>query len=177
MHCSASSVRCVKGSLWDCAQHQSHPKRTGVAKALIAQSEWQAIKARPRCLREDTLWHTSDMLELALSHNSPTNTTILSPDGSPLYVISTPFRWGRRTTTISNQSAPGQPTGSKPQEGTNDAAEDAAVPNELARIEWHSFQSSRLIYKGQILETKNFMPPSGLSRTYVHVIQNCYKTY
>lgn len=62
-------------------------------------------KCTHRLLVEYSQISFTTMFELTLSRNSPTNTTITGPDGQPLYIISTPRRWGKRTTTISHPTA------------------------------------------------------------------------
>jgi hypothetical protein len=38
---------------------------------------------------------------------------------------------------------------------------------ELARIHWHHWHSSELVYNGQILKLSEFMPQTGLTRRLV----------
>lgn len=84
-------------------------------------------------------------MELTLSNNSPTNTVLVDYGGRPVYEISTPWKWGHKTTTIYKKvlDEHGQPT-------------DTSV--ELARIRWRAFQNSRLIFEGKILDIGVFMP-------------------
>ena len=97
-------------------------------------------------------------MELTLSHNSVINTDLLTAGGLPLYTISTPRKWSGRTTTIMKYMLgdDGRPTDEN---------------MELARIRWHHFGSSQLIYDGQILDFNVFMPYNGLARRYVRVVE------
>lgn len=93
-------------------------------------------------------------MELTLSHDDPISTDLLTADGLPLYTISTPLKWPHRTTTIMKYVLDGdeRPTGEN---------------TELARIHWHYFGNSRIIFNGQILDSNAFMPYKGLLRRYV----------
>lgn len=89
-------------------------------------------------------------MELTLSHNSPTNTDLSTPDGRVLYSISTPHRWTRRTTTMSKHTL--SHGGLWPTGGSQ----------ELARINWHSWRNSRLIFNGQMTDFDTFLPKNGI---------------
>lgn len=105
------------------------------------------------------------MFELTLSPNSPLNTTILGPDDKPLYVISTRAGfWGRRTTYISYPAEAAQQA--RPVQAVQDQGEDMLRPEEFARIHWHSTRSSRLIFKGQIKDFSQVLPPVSDSLTW-----------
>ena len=84
------------------------------------------------------------MFLLKLTGRLPTNTALLNPDGKPLYTISTPYKWVRRSSTIFKHviGEDGQPT---------DESE------EIARIQWHLTRSSRMVFKGEIIELSTFL--------------------
>ena len=92
-------------------------------------------------------------MELTLSHNSILNTDLSASDGRPLYSISTPKKWTRRTTTITRYSL-------------DEDGHATEASTELARIHWHYFGSSRLVYDGKIVDLDKFLPYEGLLRRY-----------
>lgn len=86
------------------------------------------------------------MVELNLSKASVLNTVVSTPDGNPLYTITTPYKWTHRTSTISRHAGGAQPT-------------------EVARIQWRQMHSPTLEYNGQTVKQKTFMPAKTAMRT------------
>ena len=89
-------------------------------------------------------------MELVLSHNSPTDTEMSTSDGRVLYSIATPGRWTQRTTKISKYSL------------GNGGTAPAGGPTELARINWHSWRHTQLIYEGQMMDFDTFLHRNGI---------------
>jgi len=104
------------------------------------------------------------MVKLRLSRNSPIKTTVTDSDGRLLYVISTPHCWNRRTTTISRPSETSGQTASYDVEEIESELAAASSGNieELARIHWHHFRSSILVYQGQIQDFGDLMQSRGI---------------
>lgn len=86
-------------------------------------------------------------MELTLSRNTVLNTTLMNPKGQALYTVKTPWKWGRRTTTIYRHvlDAAGEPT---------------EATEEIARIYWYYLHSSKLVYNGKITDFSTLMPIS-----------------
>lgn len=107
-------------------------------------------------------------MDLYLSHNSPVNTILFDASGRALFRVHTPgfapgvIRWTRKTTTIyriSSEAASSYKVDLDPREG--EECWDLGV-KEKSRIHWHTFSSTRIIYNGQILEVRDFMPREGV---------------
>lgn len=107
-------------------------------------------------------------MELYLSRNSPMNCVLSDPEGRPLYQVYTPgfapglIRWTRKTTTIFRISPEASET-YKDEIAKGKDVEDSwdLGLKEKSRIHWHTFSSTRIVYHGQILEVKDFMPREG----------------
>ena len=71
-------------------------------------------------------------MELRLSRNNPTNTSLMTSDGRMLYSVSTPRALTGRTTTLSKHNL----------------SQGGFVPiggsHELARIHWHAWRRAEL---------------------------------
>ena len=91
------------------------------------------------------------MLELTLStRDSSLNLALLNAEGMKVYTISTPHTFvAQRTSTILRHVL-----------GADKLPTDET--EEVARIHWRSFQGARLVYKGQILDFRSFMPRDGI---------------
>lgn len=85
------------------------------------------------------------MLRLILSQDDPENTTLSTEDGRMFYTVSTPRKWRNITTTVTKYALghDGRPT------------EESL---ELARVQWHDWHPTRLVYNGQITNIKDFIP-------------------
>jgi len=95
-------------------------------------------------------------MELIFSHNNPINTVLRTPEGQVLYKIETPgtdvVLPGKSTTirrVVPNES---------------DSASKVDMQDtfcELAVIEWHLTESSKLRYNGKEVDISEFMPAEG----------------
>jgi len=107
-------------------------------------------------------------MDLYLSHGAflcPKNTVLRDSTGKPIYLISTPGII-HKTTTIYKIPA-GACTEFSDKEKLKEVKRlknevDCGL-EEKARIHWRVFNSSRLVYNGQIREMKDFMPRVGFS--------------
>ena len=86
-------------------------------------------------------------MELILETDNPTSTALLNPDGNPVYSIKSPFKLTHWTSTIYKNVL-------------DDNGNLTGAQEELARIQWHNINSTRLIFKGELLEVNKFMPTS-----------------
>ncbi|GJE88089.1 hypothetical protein PsYK624_041720 [Phanerochaete sordida] len=105
-------------------------------------------------------------MELVLSHNSPTNTELSTSDGRVLYSISTPNKWTGRTTKLFKYNL------------SNGGFNPAGGSHELARIHWHSWRHSQLIYDGQMIDFDSFLHTTRMlsnSRAFVGPDGKSYK--
>ncbi|GJE88100.1 hypothetical protein PsYK624_041830 [Phanerochaete sordida] len=84
-------------------------------------------------------------MNLSLTRNDPLNVELVRPDGVALYAVSTPFKMSGQTTKIMKYTA-------------GDGSDAEASMDEIARINWHYIKTTRIIYKGEILEVNKFLP-------------------
>lgn len=95
-------------------------------------------------------------MELILSHNDPINTVIRTVEGQVLYKIETPG---------TDVVLPGKSTTIRrvmPNRACNASRIDMQdTYHELAIIDWHLTQSSKLRYSGMELDLSEFMPAEG----------------
>jgi len=124
-------------------------------------------------------------MELQLSHNSPINTILSSSSSSnssedpstsrPLYHITTPGSFTRKTTTIcrvSDRAAEAYERQISHHSSQLKHQNPKKLPREwdlglreIARIDWKLFGSSSLVYKGSVSDMDSFMPSKGCFRT------------
>ncbi|KDQ59873.1 hypothetical protein JAAARDRAFT_56805 [Jaapia argillacea MUCL 33604] len=80
------------------------------------------------------------------TRGSPLRTVLLDSQEQPVYKIETPFKWHGPTTTISRYS------GSYADQ----------YDEEIARIHWHCFTTSFLVFDGRIVSISKFLKRAGL---------------
>ena len=76
-------------------------------------------------------------MELHLTKNSISNTSLVDASGDVLYTIDTPTSLMHKTTTVNQLS----PSGAQP----------------MAQIEWHSFRHTKMTYGGQTYNFDEFV--------------------
>lgn len=91
-------------------------------------------------------------MRLILSQEGVCNTVMTNEDGQALYKTSTPFRFGKRTTTLYKVV---------PNENPEDMQDNFEI---IGEIEWHAISSSTLRLHREEMKTKDFMPRHGLWR-------------
>lgn len=87
-----------------------------------------------------------------------------SINGKPIYLITTPGTWNRKTTKIWRIS-PEAAEERRDDFASRKTAEDwqSNEIEEIARINWHLLASSKLIFDGRSHDTDQFLPSSGHS--------------
>ena len=110
-----------------------------------------------------------------LSKYAPLNTTISDATG-PLYTIVTPFNLFHGVTKISKRAQPSalQSTSASTRSlsSGHGAPEDRDGKQgdgmeEIARINWHYWEGSRLVYNSQIMDITTLMPADNITRLWV----------
>ena len=121
-----------------------------------------------------TVYPPFPSMQLQLSRNSTTNTVLSIPDGGrPLYHIHTPGPILRKTSTIYKIPETNTQRYEEVENGkmTNVAP---APEEEIARIHWHMFHSSKLVWDGKVLEIKKFLESQGFwARFVLSVVVGC----
>ncbi|TCD64776.1 hypothetical protein EIP91_003636 [Steccherinum ochraceum] len=113
-----------------------------------------------------TRWGTTRTVLVASAPNAPP---------TPLYHIHTPGAFSRKNTTICriHPSIAHDPRYKLTSDRWGEIVDHKELGpglDEIARIEWHSWSSSKLVYGGEILKMNKFMPRGGLlwtDRTFV----------
>jgi hypothetical protein len=115
-------------------------------------------------------------MELFLTRNSSTNTTLTTAEGAPLYKIETSLKHWRGTTFVcrfeyghsndlSNSTSNVDSVTKKGKSGYNDSLDiTSARWTELARIDWRLFSSSRLRFGVIEMDMAQYLRPEGLLR-------------
>lgn len=98
-------------------------------------------------------------MKLIFSHDSPLDTTLTDSTGRVHYKVRTETTQGQVTTTITR---PVEFTRDLPSADTDSIYSDTAtITNEfeeLAAIDWHPYNGSKLRYDGMEIDTREFMP-------------------
>ena len=98
-------------------------------------------------------------MQLLLTKDSPTETVLRILDGAPLYHVYSPGFWTKKTTTIYKiPSSDVQRYLDEKKMHDVEPLEDS----ELARIHWHTFHDSRLIWDGKSFEMKELLRPKSI---------------
>ena len=133
-------------------------------------------------------------MELLLTPNDTTNTTLTTPDGVLRYKIETPFKFFGRTTSIHRfEYDRAQPISSSASESTvvddneSDSIDEKHTSlvhltgekssTEIAEIHWNILSSSRLRFGAIEVDIAEYMPPEGLLRRYVPLKYSCQSSF
>ncbi len=102
-------------------------------------------------------------MDLYLSRSSHLNTILSDAEGRAFYRIHTPGLFLRKTTMIYRISPDAALKYKEELAKGKDVGDDWDLgAEEFARIHWHIFKTSRLIFNGIIHEIEDFMPARGI---------------
>ena len=108
------------------------------------------------------------MKDFTLTKYSPLNTVVRDEHGT-LYKISTPLNIFHGTTTVIKRTSTGtatsisppspSPTPAPAESDTEAEPSESFGLEEIARINWHYWSGTKVVYRGEIMEINALMPP------------------
>ena len=108
------------------------------------------------------------MKDFTLTKYSPLNTVVRDEHGT-LYKISTPLNIFHGTTTVTKRTststatsatpAPSSPTEPDTEAESSESESESFGLEEIARINWHYWSGTKVVYRGEIMEINALMPP------------------